>query len=440
MQCKLFYTYEAPPFTSHLYISAALCCIPVGFSHIRNCCSGQIAGDTLGAVKNAARDELLLAGNFTKTPMKSLPRSTNAVALINFAPQIPNDPRVASAIQAQETNRNEVMMNVSNSRRSEQEVTILSLGNIGDIAHVMTTLINFRGAANALITITPESMEKSILLKAFERLIFFYKEDDISIWYTTNVFRMQLHFANVFAAFDAIFTSSGVGALDFVNCNIAQTNRPATDLNMSVFEASARAFDAFIGSVRNKAMLGAGDGDRSILAISLAPSASKPSGDDKSGGGYAKGKGNDHDSSKGVKKGQRHGESDIPKSRGRSGSTSSGSGSDTIPDTSKGWVGVKQGLPIDKVLPSSLAVNICAKYISIGHECSNSGFECPHGKHTGRPDGVKTGDLKKIATHFSANKGDLWFVGNALKRSKIDNEEHGITQDILGTKARPFST
>ena len=61
MQCKLFYTYEAPPFTSHLYISAALCCIPVGFSHIRNCCSGQIAGDTLGAVKNAARDELLLA-------------------------------------------------------------------------------------------------------------------------------------------------------------------------------------------------------------------------------------------------------------------------------------------------------------------------------------------------------------------------------------------
>ena len=28
MQCKLFYTYEAPPFTSHLYISAALCCFP----------------------------------------------------------------------------------------------------------------------------------------------------------------------------------------------------------------------------------------------------------------------------------------------------------------------------------------------------------------------------------------------------------------------------
>lgn len=374
----------------------------------------------------------VLAGNFTKTPMSTMAKSTNAVSLINFAPQVSTDSRVASAVQAQETNRNEILMDISKSRRSDQEVTILSLGNIKDIEHVMTTLINLRGAANAFIT--PESMKNSVLLKAYERLILFYKEEDISRWYTNNVFRMHLHFANVFAACDAIFTSFGVGALDFVNSNIAQTNRPATELNMSAFEASVRAFDAFIGSVRNKAMLGSGDEDRSILAISLAPSASKPSGGDKSGGG----KGNDHDSSKGVKKGR---ESDTTKTRARSGSTSSGSGgSDAIPDTSKGWVGVKKGLPIDKVLPSSLAVKICASFISIGHECTNSGFECPHGKHTGRPDGVKTGDLKKIAAHFSNNKGDLWFVGNALKRSKISHEEHGITQDILGTKARPFST
>ena len=60
--------------------------------------AGHMYSDTMMVHFQETLCRQILAGNFTKTPMKSLPRSTNAVSLINFAPQIPNDPRVASAI------------------------------------------------------------------------------------------------------------------------------------------------------------------------------------------------------------------------------------------------------------------------------------------------------------------------------------------------------